>query len=297
MAHIPVLLNEVIKTMDPKEGEVFVDGTINRGGHSLPIAKLLGKNGHLIGIDQDTKALQTAEDYLKEAPCPFTLIEGNFRDLEKLLAERDIKNIDGLLLDLGLSSDQLADSGRGFSFQKNEPLLMTFKVNPTEDDLTAREIVNNWEEENIEAILKGYGEESFSARIAAEIVAVRDVEPIETTGQLVGVIRSAVPGWYTKKKIHFATKTFQALRITVNDEIGSLKKVLASGWALLKPGGRMGIISFHSLEARVIKQFYRDKLAAEEGELVNKRAILPARPEVLANPRSRSAQLKVIKKY
>lgn len=296
MVHKPVLLNEVISELDPKEGETFVDGTLNVGGHAKEIAMLLGKSGHLVGIDQDETALALAKKNLADVPCQVDLLNGNFKDIPELLATIKVEEVDAVLLDIGLSSDQLELSGRGFTFQKDEPLLMTFKAKPTEEDLTAREIINDWDEENIEAILSGYGEETFAKRIAKAIMTARKDHPIETTFQLVEVIKSAVPTGYTKRRIHFATKTFQALRITVNDEIGSLKKAMENIWPILKIGGRLGIISFHSLEARTIKNFYKQKVSSEEGVLTKKKAIQASREEEKENPRSRSAQLRVIKK-
>lgn len=294
--HIPVLLQEVIDNLDPQGGEIFVDGTINRAGHAKEIALLLGKDGVLIGIDQDEVALAEAKDNLKNVPCKVLFINGNFRNIVRLTKELGVEKVSGIFLDIGFSSNQMELSGRGFSFKTDEPLNMSFSAEVKEDAFTARDMVNDWDENNLADVIYAYGEETFSRKIAKAIVDARKEGEIKTTGQLVEIIKGAVPIWYTKKRIHFATKTFQALRMTVNDELGALKEGLTGAWEILDQGGRLGIISFHSLEARIIKEFMREKKLAKEGELVTRRAVKPSRPEVLANPRSRSAQLRVIKK-
>jgi 16S rRNA (cytosine1402-N4)-methyltransferase len=296
MAHIPVLLKEVIENLNPQEGEIVVDGTVNRGGHSIEIAKLLGKSGTLIGIDQDSVALSEAKENLKDVAPKVILINGNFRNIETLLKNEGIEKVDAVLLDIGFSSNQMDASGRGFSFKYDEPLNMSFAIEPNEESFTAMDMINDWAENNLADVIYAYGEETFSRQIAAAIIEARDEGKIETTGQLVEIIKKAVPAWYTKKRIHFATKTFQALRMTVNDELGALKEGLIGAWEVLKPGGRLAVISFHSLEARIIKEFMKQKKEDGEGEMVAKKAIKPSREEVLANSRSRSAQLKVIRK-
>ncbi len=295
MAHTPVLLQAVLETLAPQAGETFLDGTVGSGGHALAIAELLGPTGKLICLDQDESSLTKAKVTLQSAPGSTSFHLANFRHLDKVLAELGLTQVDGILLDLGVHSDQIGPSGRGFSFMHNEPLLMSMKESLSEDDLTAKEIVNNWQEENLEAILKGFGEEGFSAVIAKAIVTARRDKSIETTGELVEIIRSAVPAWYTHKRLHFATRTFQALRLAVNDELGALKEGLVKGWESLAPGGRFGIISFHSLESRLVKNFFREK-KREGHELLTKHAIQATREEELVNPRSRSAELRVIKK-
>ncbi|MBT4894655.1 16S rRNA (cytosine(1402)-N(4))-methyltransferase RsmH, partial [bacterium] len=203
--HIPVLLKEVIDSLNLQEGDVVVDGTLNRGGHSKEICKLIGKSGTLIGIDLDQDALDEAGQDLKEVKCKVVLEKDNFRNLDKVIAKAGIEKVDAILIDLGFSSDQMDDASRGFSFQKDEKLLMTLKDSPTEDDLTAREIVNQWDEENIADIIYGYGGETFSRQIASKIIESRKEKSIETTQDLVSVIEKAVPSWYKHKKIHFAT--------------------------------------------------------------------------------------------
>ncbi len=294
--HIPVLLQTVLGTLDPKSGEIFIDGTVNRGGHARAIGERLGPTGHLIGIDQDEEALKEAKKNLAQLPCRVTLLHGNFRNLDTLLEAEDIPGVNGILLDLGLSSNQLGESGRGFSFQKDEPLQMTFSAVPTEGMLTAQEIVNDWTGEHLVDILKAYGEESFAPQIAKAILAEREKGKIITTSQLVAIIKKAVPFWYTHRRLHFATKTFQALRMTVNDELGALKAGLAASWKKLLPGGRLGVISFHGLEARLVKDFFREQDLAGVGRWKPKKCWKPERVEVLENPRSRSAEWRIIHK-
>jgi 16S rRNA (cytosine1402-N4)-methyltransferase len=287
--HIPVLLNEVIDQLDPKLGETAIDGTLGNGGHAKAIGERLGRTGTLIGIDQDEASLDRATAKLAALSCRQILVKGNFRRMGDIAAAAGVKEANLVLLDLGFSSEQLL-SGRGFSFQSDEPLDM--RMSETEAKFTAGEIVNDWSESTLADIIYGYGEETFARRIARQILSARAEGRIETTGQLVAVIRQAVPGWYAGRRLHFATKTFQALRIAVNDELGALKEGLAGAWSLLTTGGRLGVISFHSLEARIVKDFAKAKKAAGAGR---ERGVLkPARAEVLANPRARSAQLRVL---
>lgn len=294
--HVPVLLQSTIELLDLKEGETVVDTTLGLAGHAKVMAEKIGQSGTLIGFDADAGLLTKAKENLADTKCQKIFINSNFRHIKSALDEVGIGKVDKILFDLGLNSEHFDQSGRGFTFQKDEPLLMTLAVNINEDTLTAKEIVNTWAEESIADIIYGYGEEQFSKRIAKAIVEAREKKSIETTFDLVEIIRQAVPVFYTKKKIHFATKTFQALRITVNDELGALREGLAGAWEKLSNGGRMAAISFHSLESKVVKEFFKTKVAEGDGKLVNKKALKPNREEELANPRSRSAQLRVITK-
>ncbi len=320
MQHKSVLLQEAIDGLEIKDGDIFVDGTLGGGGHSEEVCRRFGSAVVMIGIDLDPEALARTTKRLTQNECNIRYAQGSFRNIDSILDSLGVAQVDPvvdfgiapleqgkanakihyrvgkILLDLGLSSNQFEDSGRGFSFQKDEPLLMTFKKDLSEGDLTAREIVNTWDAENIEAILSGYGEEQFAWKISRAIVARREVKSIETTGELVEIIKSATPNWYHTKKIHPATKTFQALRITVNDEIESLKEGIAKGFERLKPEGRMAVISFHSLEDRVVKQFFKEKEDRREGKRVTKRPITPSDEEIAHNPRSRSAKLRIIYK-
>jgi 16S rRNA (cytosine1402-N4)-methyltransferase len=220
----------------------------------------------------------------------------NFRDIDKTIHIEGLQKVDKILLDLGFSSDQLDNSGRGFSFLKDEPLLMTLSDEINEGRFTARDILNDWDEENIATIIKEYGEESFARKIAKAVVKARSVKPIERTGELVEIIKSATPGWYHHRKTHPATKTFQALRITVNDEIEALKEGLMNGFDVLAPSGRMAVISFHSLEDRIVKHFFRERALLDQGKVLTKKPVIPERSEIVENPRSRSAKLRIIEK-
>ncbi len=294
--HISVLLKETIDGLDLKEGQIVVDGTINTGGHSLQICKHIGKTGHLVGIDEDSEALELAKNHLKDVLPKVTLINGNFRNMDTLLSNLDIQKVDRVLLDIGLSNRQLADSKRGFSFMQDEPLLMTFNPNPKDEELTAEEIVNSWDEENIADIIYGYGGERFSRRIAKNIVLARSEKRITTTSELATIIEKSIPRIAKKGKTNPATKTFQALRIAVNDELRALKDGISKGIDLLEKDGRLAIISFHSGEDRIVKQMFRDYQSEGVVEILTKRPITPSSEELKANPKARSAKLRIIKK-
>ncbi len=296
MKHIPVLLNQAVRGLNLKQGDVCVDATFGGGGHSKLISQNLGATGHLIAIDADAETLKEFDQLLKDEVCQKTAILGNFRQIKNLLLEKNIKEVDAILMDLGTSAGSIENSSRGFTFLKDEPLLMTFKAEISPDDLTAKEIVNTWSEESLADIIYGFGGEKFSRKIAKAIVEQRLVKPIETTFQLVAIIEAVVPIWYKRKRIHPATKTFQALRIAVNDELGALKDGLNDGFELLKPNGRMAVISFHDLEARIVKKFFIEKKTAGQGQIITKHAVKPEFSEIKANSRSRSAQLRIIQK-
>ncbi|MBP9701430.1 MAG: 16S rRNA (cytosine(1402)-N(4))-methyltransferase RsmH [Candidatus Pacebacteria bacterium] len=284
LIHTTVLLHESIDGLNLHKGSIYLDGTLGSGGHS---EYALEKGATVIGLDQDLEAIERSKKRLKGG----TFIQENYRNLDIALASLKIAKIDAFMLDLGLSSDQFETSGRGFTFQKDEPLLMTFKKNVTEEDLTASEIVNTWDEANIADIIYGYGDERYSRRIAKSIVESR---PIKTTFELVEAIKLGTPNAYHRGRIHPATRTFQALRITVNDEINTLKEGLRKGFEALNPGGRMAVISFHSIEDRVTKRFFKEKQS--EATILTKKPIVPSDEEKVRNPRSRSAKLRIIEK-
>ena len=294
--HKTVLLNETIEGLNlPKEDSIVIDGTFGGGGHSLAILKKYPK-AKIIAIDQDKSVFEKAQNKFNGFEDRITFVNANFREIDTNNSLLEVENVDGIILDLGLSSDQLENSGRGFSFMKDEPLLMTMKENPFPEDLTARDIVNDWSEKNLADIIYGYGEERFSRRIAKSIVDARKKEKIMTTFDLVRVIENAVPASYRKGKINCATKTFQAIRIAVNDELNSLKAGLEKGLNVLKKGGRMSVISFHSLEDRIVKNFYREKQKDGEVKLINKKPIIAGVEEIINNSRSRSAKLRILEK-
>lgn len=293
MRHTTVLLNEAVDGLNLKKGAVFVDATLNAGGHTEKVLDLLQGDVKVIGIDVDADAIERAKKKLPMMKVAF--YQENFRNLDKVLDKAGVEKIDGIVFDLGLSSDQIEGSGRGFSFRSEEPLLMTMKKNPDATDITAYEIVNSWVEESIADIIYGYGEERYSRRIAKAIVEARKNQPIKTAGQLADIVANAVPK-FGFSKIHPATRTFQAIRIAVNDELGAIKEALPKAFERLKPGGRMSVISFHSLEDRIVKRFFKEKSDSDEGKLITKKPITPSAQEVAENPRSRSAKLRIIEK-
>ena len=288
--HKTVLLKETIEGLNLGNDCLVVDGTFGGGGHSAEICKKY-PGIRIIAIDQDVGSFKKAESKFKNLKCKISFLNMNFRELDALS-----ENADGIILDLGLSSDQLENSGRGFSFLKNEPLLMTMKEKVKNEDTTAREIVNKWSETSLADIIYGYGEEKFARRIAKKIVEERKRKEIMTTFDLVEIVKNAVPASYRRGKLHFATRTFQALRIAVNDELGALKAGLENGFKILKKGGRMSVISFHSLEDRIVKKFYKEKEKAEEAILINKKIITAGEVELKNNPRARSAKLRILEK-
>ena len=291
--HKSVLLKETIDGLDLKGGEVVIDATFGGGGHSLEM--LRNHNGvEVVALDQDKSTWERAKEKFEGLKISF--YNENFRNLEKALAKRGVKEVDGIVFDLGLSSDQLESSLRGFSFMKDEPLMMTMKENPGREDLTAKDVVNSWSQENLEKIIRGYGEENFAGRIARGIVEAREEKDIESTFQLVEIVRNVVPAFYRKGKTHFATKTFQAIRMAVNDEIRALQEGLEKGIGVLKSGGRISVISFHSGEDRVVKNVFKDFVKEGKIKLINKKPIIPSKNELKDNKRARSAKLRIIEK-
>src|SRR5581483_7723783 len=236
--HQSVLLNQSLDNLDLKDGDIFLDATLGGGGHSAEIARRFGERVEIIGFDLDPQALQLAKEAIEPFSRKFALKVANFRNLDQALDELGKPKVTKILFDLGLSSNELERSGKGFSFQKDEPLLMTFG-NPENSPLTARNIVNTWQEENLADIIYGFGGERFSRRIAKAIVAERQKKVIETTFDLVRIIERAVPVFYRRGKIHFATRTFQALRIATNDELSALKEGLIKALERLEIGGRL----------------------------------------------------------
>ena len=298
--HRTVLLNETIDgllaslKLNKGENEKFivVDATFGGGGHSLEICRKY-PSVKIIALDQD-KNVFTEGDKFKN--CNISFVNDNFRNIDKVLVKTKVGEVDGIIFDLGLSSDQLENSGRGFSFLKDEPLLMTMKENPSREDLTAKEIVNTWSEESLADIIHGYGEERFARRIAKGVVETRVKKKIESSFDLVKVINDSVPVAYRMGHLHPATRTFQALRIAVNDELGALKNGLEKGFKFLKKGGRMSVISFHSLEDRIVKRFYKAKEKEEKAKLINKKPFTPSIEEIRNNNRSRSAKLRILER-
>lgn len=293
--HDSVLMNEVLAALDVQPSDTVVDATLGGAGHFAELLSRLGEGGTIIGIDADAEAVERARvayarDRRPERPVAH-LVNDNFRNLARILDRLGIGRVDKALFDLGWSGYQIA-SLRGFSFQGDEPLIMTYG----DSGETAADIVNGSTEAELADLIFAYGEERFARGIARSIVAARAKERILTTGALVAAIEAGVPRWYRARKAHPATKTFQALRIATNDELGALREGLSAALASLAPRGRLAVISFHSIEDRVVKTALRDAAVAGQGELAHKKPVAPSRVEVLANRRARSAKLRVFER-
>jgi 16S rRNA (cytosine1402-N4)-methyltransferase len=285
MNHVPVLLAEVVEWLAPKPGQTIVDGTLGAGGHTRALATAVAPHGSVIALDQDPAALAAAERNL--AGLPVKLSHSNFSDAPEVLREVGIEHVDGILLDLGLSSDQLADESRGFSFQSAGPLDLRF--DPTRGEPAAR-LVNRLSEQHLADLIYEYGEERFSRRIARAIAERRREREIASAADLAEIVRRAIPRSKHESRIDHATRTFQALRIAVNEELRSLDLALRRLPDCLQPGGRLAIISFHSLEDRRVKEAFRDNPRLKS---LTRKPIRPSEAETSANPRSRSAKLRV----
>ena len=322
MVHIPVLLKEIIEVLNPQPGKFFIDGTVGGGGHSASILEKIIPAGKLLAIDWDKNILEKtrreieAKFQIPNSKFQIFWIHGNYADLPEILEKYKLPKADGLIIDLGMSSDQLEKSGKGFSFLRNEPLDMRYNtrntrgskmiIRGTHTDLKSRNrrgsnqgesaavVVNNYSEKELADIFRKYGEERYARQIANKIVEERKKKPIRTTFELVEVIKKAVPQSYEKHRIHPATRVFQALRIYVNNELGNLEKLLKSLVEILKPGGRAAIISYHSLEDRLVKNYFRELKNQGKAVILTKRPIRPTLEEVKNNPRARSAKLRVI---
>jgi len=290
--HIPVLQKEVIEYLKPEQNKNYIDCTIGQGGHSLAILEKNGPKGKVLGIDWDKENI----DYLKKELSKIfrkrlILVNDNFVNLKEIRKKESFSRVAGILFDFGMSSYHLEKSGRGFSFLRNEPLDMRYS---SQNPLTAEKIVNYWSESEIENILREFGEERFAGNIAQEIVRERRIKPIKTTLQLVRIIQKAVPKKYQHSRISFATRTFQALRIVVNDELNNIKKVLPQALEVLNSQGRLVVISFHSLEDRIIKHFLKEN--QNFLKILTKKPVEASGKEIKINPRCRSAKLRAAEK-
>lgn len=285
--HLPVLLDEVIHYLAPRDGGLYVDGNLGLGGHSGAILAASSPGGRVVGFDWDEDALAQARVNLERFAGRVEFVRRNFAEIKETLPGMGLDKVDGLLLDLGLSSLQLDGSGRGFTFQGSEPLDMRMDVSRPE---TAADLLNRASEQELADIFYLYGEERQARRIASRVVDVRRKIPLATTDQLVKIVENAVPRRFWPKKIHVATKVFQALRIAVNRELDNLEKILGSVTDIVKPGGRICIISFHSLEDRLVKRAFRNNPALVP---LTAKAVTAAEHEIMVNPRSRSARLRV----
>jgi 16S rRNA (cytosine1402-N4)-methyltransferase len=290
--HVPVLLDEVLSHLALKPGDDVADATLGGGGHASALLEAIGPPGRLLGIEWDARTLEETRKKLERFGSRAMLVHGNYRNLEQFARACGIPSLSGILIDLGYSSFQIDDASRGFSFRHDGPLDMRYDAS---GDLTASDIVNGWSKEDLIRILRDYGEERAAGRIADTIVRDRERFMISTTGQLAAIVASAVPERFRggKPKTHPATQTFQALRIAVNDELGNLEAFLPEAVKLLKPGGRLAVISFHSLEDRIVKRYFEE---SKELETLTAKPITPSEKEVAANPRSRSAKLRIAQK-
>jgi len=280
--------DEVIRFLDPKPGEDFVDCTVGLGGHALAVLERTKPSGRVLGIDADPTILEKFRRKVEgtEYEKRLVLVCDNFANLSEIVEKYAFRRVSGVLFDLGLSSWHLEESGRGFSFLRNEPLDMRYSP---ENPLTAEAIVNFWSLRDLWRILRVYGQERFSRRIAEEIVRSR---PLRTTVDLVMAVERATPSWYHRGRIHFATKTFQALRIAVNNELENLEKALPQALDIMGKGGRLVVIAFHSLEDRIVKNFLKEKAKEGAVKILTKKPVRPSRAEVAENPRARSARLR-----
>ena len=296
MQHTPVLLHETIDGLTLEPGFTVVDATLGLGGHSAAILAKIGSHGVLVGIELDHNARTHAEKRLENYAATKHLIQGSFVELNQILRTLNIDSVHAVLFDLGWNSSQL-EAGRGFSFMKDEPLLMTLRSDIDEDTITAAHVVNTWSTKDLRETIGTLGEESFAGRIAEAIVAERKNGPIETSGRLAEIVESAVPVWYRNKKTHPATKTFQALRIVVNDELSSITTGVQAAFERLAPKGRIAIITFHSLEDGLVKRLFKSLEKEHNAHIITKKPITPTREETQSNPRARSAKLRIIEKH
>jgi len=288
--HIPVLKDEVLEYLDPRENENFIDCTAGEGGHTFAILERTAPNGKVLAIDKDVRNIELIKARANEEGLNNRIItqEGNYADIDKIVKKEGFNNVSGFLFDLGLSSWHIDESGRGFSFRRDEPLDMRYHSG---DGVTAWEIVNSWPPKEIELILREFGEERFAKRITEAIISRRKVRKIDISSDLAGVISDNIP---KTKRIHPATQTFQALRMVVNSELENIGKALPLALENLERDGRMAIISFHSLEDRLIKRFFREMAAEGRVRILTKRPVVPSEEEIKNNSRSRTAKLRVL---
>ena len=306
--HTSVLFNECINGLAIKPDGIYVDGTLGGGGHASGICQNLSKNGTLIGIDRDRDALEAAEKRLAEYECKKYFVQSNYSDIKEVLEELEIEKIDGALLDLGVSSFQLDNPERGFSYMHDAPLDMRMSQ---DDDFTAYDVVNDYDAKELTEVIRKYGEERWASRIADFVVKARKTKPIETTSELVDVIKAAIPAAARRTGPHPAKRTFQAIRIEVNDELGQLERAVDEFCDVLAPGGRLCIISFHSLEDRIVKEIINKRInpctcpkefpvcvCGKVGDIKksSNKPILPSEEELENNPRARSAKLRIAEK-
>jgi len=299
--HIPILQKEVINYLCPKKEGIYIDATLGGGGHSALIASYLGKRGKIFGIDQDAQALKKAKVKLAKYGDKISYSHGNFRNLDKIILKFNIEKVDGILFDLGVSTEQLENPERGFSFSENLNAHLDMRMDLSQK-LTAYDVVNEYPEEKIREILYKLGEESYAKKIARRIVSKRKIKPIKTTGDLIELIRESTPPKYRfSRKGHWASKVFRAIRMEVNQELPALEQALPKAVAGLKSGGRLVIISFHSLEDRIVKRTFKEMSQPGENKkplvrLLTKKPIMASPAEIEKNPKADSAKLRAVEK-
>lgn len=291
--HKPVLFDEVIDFLNPAPGKIIIDATIGGGGHAKEILKRITPGGMLIGIDRDTESLSIASERLRCFEGSFKLVNKNFKYIKDILRDEGVKGADGILFDMGISSIQMDAAERGFSIKNIGPLDMRMD---RRQGLTAEDIINTFTEEKLSNLIKDFGEERFHRRIARDIVRERDKGRISTTAELAEIVYRSIPGRYRSHRIHPATRTFQAFRIAVNEELNSIESALRQTPDILKKNGRLCVISFHSLEDRIVKNIFKGFHNNGIFRILTKKPVVPKEEEILANPRSRSAKLRVVER-
>ncbi|MEX1028220.1 MAG: 16S rRNA (cytosine(1402)-N(4))-methyltransferase RsmH [Candidatus Paceibacterota bacterium] len=294
--HQSVLIREVVDGLAVQEGDVVADATAGDGGHLAALCEQNHDTITLIGMDADREQIERAGKRLADTDCQVTFVVSNFRNFDQAVRQAGYESVDKVLFDLGWSTPQIEQSGRGFSFRRDEPLAMTYGQDGGAEATTAATVVNSWDESALRTIIRGYGEERFAGRIARAITEAREQKTIESTTELAEIIEGAVPVWYRTGRLHPATRTFQAIRIAVNDELATLEDGLHKSFEVLRPNGRIAVISFHSLEDRIVKQQFRDWAKAKLGTIVTKKPVGPTDKEREENPRSRSAKLRIFQK-
>jgi 16S rRNA (cytosine1402-N4)-methyltransferase len=290
MIHTAVLKKEVLEYLNPGHNENFVDCTVGEGGHAEEILFKNGPEGKLLGIDLDPYQVVVSQRLQVQFKDRITIVNDSYSNLSEIIERKNFKEVNGILMDLGMSSVQLEGTEKGFSFKMEQGLDMRYNDQLTY--LNAEKIVNEWPEEKIEKIIREYGEEKFSKKIAKNIIEQRKLGRIKTTFQLTEIIKNSISPAYQRGKIHYATRTFQALRIAVNDELENIKKVLPQALEILSSGGRLVVISFHSLEDRIIKNYFNQLAKKQKIKILTKKPITASRDEIKENPRSRSAKLR-----
>ena len=306
--HKSVLLKETVDSLNVRPDGIYVDGTLGGGGHALEICERLGEKGRLIGIDQDSEAIEAARERLKYHIDKVTVVKSNYEDIRSVLGELGVRGVDGICLDLGVSSYQLDNPARGFTYREDAPLDMRMD---RQRELTAAKVINDYSQAELCRVIRDYGEERFAANIAKHIVAAREKKRIETTGELIEIIKAAIPMKLRAVGGHPAKRTFQAVRIEVNRELEVLENTVDTMIDLLNPGGRLSVITFHSLEDRIVKNRFRDNAnpcvcppdfpvcvcgKKSRGQVVTRKPILPQQAEINNNKRSKSSKLRVFQR-